>query len=511
MSSKSKISNRLRRSSAVLLIAALTLVGLIWWFWSVRSYDRPAQTHDEVELTARTSSIVIPTSISLSDIQAKINAAVPATLYSIDENMNGCAPAKMATICIIPRSKCIKTYITPAIDCHLSGSATLRGPISARASGANLTLAVPVNVDVKAQGRGAIGKNIQKTAGADANLTATVKFDIDEDWRPKIEISIANHWDDPPHVWLFGGKISFADKVDPKINELIADLQKRLPGMVADLKLKEKIQEQWNKAFEPSRLRDSPELWLSFSPQRVGYGGYEIKDGALKMTFMMAGTVNTHLGSKPEPQNPSPLPKLLRELPASGFDFSLALSADYTTLSDQIKRALKVGVSQEIDVSGLGKVKVTVKDVAIYQSLNRALAIGLTLDAQPPNSFSATKGTVWLVSQFGVDNDKKILSPNNLAIYSKTDNAPVDLLLSLVELGPINDALRKALTYDFSEKYQQLLQLANDSLNRQMSPDFYLEGHLEGMMVEAILAGPTALTAIVNARGQLAIRSGHKP
>jgi len=374
-----------------------------------------------------------------------------------------------------------------------------------------LTLTVPVNVSITAKGRGEIGKNIQQTAGADANLTATLAVDIDEDWQLKVKISISNRWDDPPHVWIFGGKISFADKVDPKIDEIIADLQKRLPDMLADLKLKEKFQEQWNKIFEPMRLQESPEVWLSFSPQSVGYGGYEIKNGTLKMTFMVMGTVNTHLGSKPKAPTPSPLPKLLRELPAPGFDFSLALSADYSALADQIQHALKVGNSQEFDVTGLGKVKATFKEVSIYQSADNTLAIGLTLDAQPPNSFFATKGTVWLMSQFDVDNDRKLLTPTKLTVYSKTNNAPVDLLVSLVELAPINDALRGALTYDFSQKYQQLMRLATDSLNRQLTPDLYLDGHLDEVKVDSVVADDTVLTGIVDARGQLAIRSGSKP
>ncbi len=74
MSYQAKSSHR-RSPSAFVLAAALALVGVIWWVWNVRSYDRPAPTHDKVELTARTSSVVIPIETSLSDIQAKINAA----------------------------------------------------------------------------------------------------------------------------------------------------------------------------------------------------------------------------------------------------------------------------------------------------------------------------------------------------------------------------------------------------------------------------------------------------
>jgi hypothetical protein len=32
------------------------------------------------------------------------------------------------------------------------------------------------------------------------------------------------------------------------------------------------------------------EVWLSFLPQQVGYGGYDIKDGALRLTFPSGDT-----------------------------------------------------------------------------------------------------------------------------------------------------------------------------------------------------------------------------
>lgn len=499
-----------------LVVGAVAVLGCAWWVWSVRSYDRPPVTHDSVKLDTQTSSIVVPVALPLADIQKEVNAAVPSPLYTVNENRDNCVPPKWVEMCILPRpwggcAQNLKTKISPGIDCNLSGAVTLRGPISVGGSGTTLTLAVPVNASVTAKGRGEIGKNFQQTAGADANLTANLNFDIDEDWQAKVDINIANHWDDPPHVWILGGKISFADKIDPKINDLIADLKKRLPKMLGDLKLKEKVQQQWTKGFEPIQVQGAPEIWLTFSPQKVGYSGFRIQDGALTAAFMLGGTVETHLGAKPRAQTPSPLPKLARDLPAPGFNFSLALSADYTALVNQAKRELKIGETQEFDVNNVGKVKVTFNDVTMYQTEGTALAVGLTLDVQPPHEILATKGTVWLVTKFGVDNEKLTIFPSNLTVYVKSNNVSVDLLTSLIGLSPINDALRKALTYDFSNQKQKLIEQVDASLNRQLTPDIYLEGHLDDMKIDSAAAGETALAAVVNAKGKLALYSGSKP
>jgi hypothetical protein len=113
----------------------------------------------------------------------------------------------------------------------------------------------------------------------------------------------------------------------------------------------------------------------------------------------------------------------------------------------------------------------------------------LTLDVQPLHQILATKGTVWVVAKFGVDNEKQTIFPSNLTVYIKTNNVPVDLLTSLIGLSPINAALRKALTYDFSKQKQKLIEQADASLNRQLAPDIYLKGHLDDVKVDSVAAG----------------------
>lgn len=494
-------------------VGLAVVLALAWW-WTAKSHEQPPRTADIIQVLPHQSSFAIPVSAKLSDIESKLNSSIPATLYSIDEGLSDCVPPQWIDKCIVPNiftggcSQHLKTIITPGIDCHLSGAVTRRGSVSVAGAGQNIALKVPINVSVTAKGRGEIGKNIQSTASGDFDATATLTFDIDEDWKPSGAVSADYNWTDPPHVWILGFKITFADKVDPEIRKQLDSLRQKLPQLLSDLNLRALAAQNWEKAFTVIQVSKSPSIWITVAPESVGYSGYSVSDGKIQLTLSAAGNVSTSLGSQPAPPSTTSLPKLARTQSGSGFDFSLPLYASYSALEDQLKLALKVGEQQSFTVRGVGDVKVTFKDVVLHQTTGKALALGLSLEADPPSSFLSTKGTIWLTTKFELDNDKKVVAPETLAIYSNTNNVPADLLVSLVQLPPINDILRNALRYDFSSEYARMLKEVNGSLRRQLTPDMYIDGRVDTMRFEDIAAGPDGLAATLKAHGMLALYSG---
>ena len=455
---------------------------------------------------AQASTIVLPIKASLADIQAKLNSLVPGTLYAVDENRNACVPAKMAKVCLLPNiftggcSKWGKTYISPAIDCHLNGSVT-RGAISIAGTGDTLNLSMPVSVSITAKGRGVLGSQISTTATGDATVTAAVKADIDENWNPTALVNANYRWDKLIGVNILGFRITFADKVDPEIKKALTDLQAKLPGMLKDFDLKDKVAKGWDQGFTTLQVSPSPEVWLRFSPKTVGYDGFKVVDGFIQTSLMAGGDVETFIGSKPSDPAKVPLPQLVKKLPAAGFEFNLPISLDYHTIETEAKKALKVGEVQTIAVPNLGKVDVTFNDIKIYQTEGDLLAIGLTMDAKPPASLLDTKGTIWLTGSVKVDNAAKRVSVEKLGVFGKTDNAAFDLLVSLVSIGPVNEAIRKAVSRDYSSDYQKAIMEANKALRRQISDDLYFVGKLDEVDANSVAAGPSSILINLKARG----------
>jgi hypothetical protein len=93
---------------------------------------------------------------------------------------------------------------------------------------------------------------------------------------------------------------------------------------------------------------------------------------------------------------------------------------------------LKFGQEQSFDLQGYGQVKAKINDVVLYQTTDKNLAIGISLGASPPIGFAAAKGTVWLTTKIKIDNAAQTISPDNLLIYGKEGNGPLDLIVSLV-------------------------------------------------------------------------------
>jgi Domain of unknown function (DUF4403) len=453
----------------------------------------PPVTRNAVTLPSTGSSIVVPGNISLADLQAAANTQVPTTLYSIDQNLDACVKVKWIKV-----------------DCHLDGSITRRA-ITISGSGTKINLSVPIDIKLTASGRGEIGKKIHQPASANMVANASVVFDVDENWQPIAEVTPSYNWTDPPHVWVLGFKITFADKVDPKLRDFISQFQQNMPSLMQNLKIRDLAEKYWNSAFTTIQVNEAPPVWLRLYPDSVGYGGYSIGNGALNLTFMAGGKVATTVGEKPADPSLTPLPKLQKTLPAAGFNFSIPITADYKTLHDQLASALKFGQEQTFTVQGYGTVKVTINGVTLYQTTDDSLAVGINLDALPVVNFAASKGTVWLTSKVNVNNATHTISPSNLVIYGRSGNLPFDLIVSAIQLTPLKSLAIKALTYDYSTQYNTLLAGINGAVRRQITPQLYIDGKVSDLSAANVQAGPNGLTVVVDARGVVSVHSGTVP
>jgi hypothetical protein len=483
--------------------------------WST-SYDAPPKSEEAVEPKTKTSSIVIPISASLADLQQRLNREIPTTLYAVDENRDACVPAQRARICVLPRpwggcAQWVVTNTTPAIDCNVKGSA-IRGNITIGGADNVLSLSMPVNMSVRVRGRGEIGRHIQETADGAATVNVSAKFDVDENWSPTATVTPSYVWDKTIGIEVFGIRITFGDKVDPKIRDALGSLQAELPSLLAKLDLKAQVEKAWTQGFSVTQLSSNPDAWIRFSPETLGYGGYTVTPGGdLRLSVMVKGKTETFVGKRPEDASPQPLPNLQRELPEPGFEFYLPVSVAYAVLEDNIGKILKLGEEQAFNIPPVGEVKATFSKVQMYQTEDNAIAVGLTLTADPPTGLFDTSGTIWLTAEADVNNERKLLSVNQLGIYGETDSNASDILLSIARFGPIKDALQKAMSYDFSEEYDKGIADANRMLRRQLSNDFFFDGKLDKVTVDRLEGGPSGLILGFSVLGSGELRFGKLP
>lgn len=476
------------------------------------SNEPPPKSDTPIKLVSHPSTIVIPITASLVDLQTKINAEVSNPLVSIDQDLDACIPAKWAIICPVPklfRSGCavreLKTKISPDISCRLKGSVT-RGEIALSGSGQTLAMAMPVNIDISAKDVGGIIKSETATGSADVRASATV--DIDENWSPTAVVNADYSWNDRIGVNILGQRITFASRVDPKVREAIAKFQGNIPAQIEGLALKDRLAEAWARGFSAIQLSDNPPAWLRFTPGAIGYSGYEISDGAIRLSLMANGTAETFIGPKPDDPKATPLPKLVKDLPPAGFQFYLPVMANYSTLEVAAEKALRTGQVQTFDVPNVGNVKVTFKNVTIYQTTNGALAIGVEMTADPPNKFFDINGTVWVSAMPKIDNEKRVASIDELRIATRTDNEAFNLLASILRLQIVNNRLKAAMRYDFNQKYAEALAKANSALKREITENLVLDGQITNAAVDRVVATPEGLFLGLEVTGTAALRYG---
>lgn len=472
-----------------------------YWYLSVESYKGPPKTSEEVGSFSKTSSIVLPISVSLDELQRQANEKIPEQLARIDEGRDGCVPAKWVKV------SGIKTKVSPEIDCDLDGAVT-RGPVTVGGSGRDLVLSAPVRAQVTVRGRGAIGRHIRETGYGAIDAAVGVNVDLSPDWTPQVALNPGYRWTDRFGITVFGISITFASKIDPKINEQLQNFRSALPGLVSQLRVRERAEEGWRKGFTVIPVSVSPPLWVRFTPREVSFPGYAIEGRSLNAQIAVSGVTETFIGPKPPEAAPTPLPSLNKDLKPSGFDLFVPVQASYVALAQEAKKALNVGQERIVKVDGVGDVRVTIGDIALHQTTGRKLAIGVKLSAKPPQSFLATSGMVWLIGDVAVDNAAKRLSVKSLAVYSQTDNAPVDLLVSLVRVDAFNKAIRDALAYDFSRDYDRVIAESPKMLNRDLGNGARLTGKLASASVEDVRFSPDGVLLGLAAKGDVRIAVG---
>lgn len=496
--------------STCLVIGAVMLFGIVGCRHEV-STSIPARTSSPPVMPERPSTIVAPLSVNLLALQERLNAEIPTRLVTLNENQDACVPAQWAVVCPVPkifRRGCavreIRTKITPEIDCHLDGWVD-RGPLLIEVEGDALKLTLPISAAVTARGRGDIGKHIQETARGSITATALVTADLNEQWQPVVNVTPSYEWGERAYLRILGIRITIGSKVDPEINKAMARLKSEVSDALTKLTIQGDAQKFWEQSAMPIPVAKAPEVWFRFQPKEVGFSGLKTMPGELQVSLMVSGLTQTFVGINPGPSTPGPLPPLRKALPPAGFNFYLPVFADYSTTSAELAKALRIGEQQAVPVPKIGNVEIVIEDVQVYPAADDSIAVGLKMRADPPGQLFDTSGTVWFKARISIDNASKKIVPSAIDYGSTTNNAALDLLISIARAPAIRTKIEKSLTYDFGEKYTQALRDANLAINRDLGNGFRMEGNIDAATIEGLKASKSGIYLGMEVSGKLRV------
>jgi hypothetical protein len=476
-----------------LLLAPLILAGCHKGTPAPHRLDTPAQLPQEA------STIVVPVSARLADLEKGINDALPATLWSIDRLEPACVPAQRVKVFGH------KLKVTPDLSCRIIGQVT-HGHARLSGSGQLLHLTLPVSATISAKSIGGIIK--QETATGASTVHADIRLAVKRDWSPVATARIDYDWREAPGVTLFGKRITFTDKADEKLKGVVAKLQHDLPQELAKLNLRGKVAAAWAQGFTSVQLnRDNPPVWLRIAPQQVAFNGYRVVGDRLELTTAARALTQTFVGKRPPDLPATPLPPLSKDVGAPSLTFAVPVLADYHEIEPVLLRALtKLADRKGITIPHLGRVDAHFGGVTMYATDGNRLAVGVQLDAKLQSGLlGRTSGVVWLTGVPYNRDNSEVIEIRDLRATGSTDSHSVNLLLSIIETPAVLDQIRGSLTQHFGKDYDKVLASARQAIAEKRVGDFVLAATVTRVTHGRIVPTGQGLFLPVHAEGQASI------
>ena len=432
------------------------------------SVDTPAppKVESAPDFPLQTSTIVVPISASLDDVQRALDHKLSRRLWSIDKKFDQCVAAKRVDLGIA------KVKVLPNIGCHILGEVT-RGPLRLGGKGDRLIITIPVHARITAKNVGGIAS---KTATGDAIVRAVARLSLRGNWSPVAEVTIDYDWTKAPGIDFLGRRIEFASKADARLKPVIADLERSLPREIDKLDLRTHLAAAWKQGFTAIMLnRDRPPAWMRVTPKRLSFGGYRIDRRRLILTLGADALTETFVGDRPADPVATPLPPPAPATGKSGLNFFIPVLADYAQLEPVVRRALLKRADKGITLAGIGPVDVKFGKVTVYATTGGHLAVGVTAEAKAKNSsLLATKGEVWLTAvPYNVVNSQ-LVRVRDVAIATNTDSQITNVLIALFKDGSIRDSIAQGLSHDFAPDYEKVLGSARKAIGARREGDFLL-------------------------------------
>lgn len=460
-----------------------------------REGGNPAPPRDTgaAALPQQSSTIVVPVAASLADVARGLERATPRVLWTIDERRPDCVPAQRVDLGIG------RVKVSPALGCRIVGQVT-RGPLTLGGRGDRLTIAMPVRATLAAE---KIGGVAGATATGAATVHAVARLGIAGDWRPDAKVDIAYDWREPPGVTILGQRVSFASRADAKLKGVIAKLERDLPRELAKLELRRRLDAVWRQAFTVVELsRANPPAWMRVTPRRLGFGGYRVEGGELRLTLAAEALTETFVGDRPADAQPTPLPPPGPVPARPGLRFFIPVLADYAQLEPVVERTLRKLAARGIVLKGVGPVDVEFGKATVYATTGGRLAVGVRAKVKARNaSFATTSGEAWLSALPYNMPGSQLVRARDVRLATRTDSAAVDLLVRLFDDAGVQASVADALQHDFAPDYAKVLAKAKAAIGERREGDFLLTAQVDEVRNGRIAATGAGLFLPVAASG----------
>ena len=443
--------------------------------------EAPPRATDKAPSPTQTSLIAVPINASTASLKVALERAVPKTLWTINRREPRCVQPQQVKVF----GKKVK--VTPPIACTIVGQVT-RGPLRLRGEGDEIVVDVPIHANISARDVGGVLKG--ETATGTAMAHARIKIELTPDWRTQGKARISYGWTRAPGIDFLGKRITFTDEADAKLAPVVRDVEREVNREIAKIDIRKQAADVWRQSFTALELnRENPPVWMRVTPQRILYGGYRIEGDRMNLNLGLEAITETFVSGRPADPKPTPLPRLVREIPKPHLDVRVPVIADYAVLQPVVDRALAKRSARPFVLPKVGAMTVKFGKSTIYGSPGGRIALGVDVDMRlAARTGDPTRGRIWMTAIPVNKPGSAEVHFTDLVINGDTDGVGGDLLIVLGQSAGFAPLIADALTQNFANDLGRLQGKIKRAVDQRREGAFVIRTRVEGFEIGEIKA-----------------------
>jgi hypothetical protein len=456
---------------------ALVLLCITAFAGAALAGEKPPVMPDQPSALTTPSRVSATIEFGLPSIASAVERGVPMRLATIDERI-GCVNRRVLVFRI-------------RANCDVNGFVD-RGAMSIYGRGDYLVGSIPIFGTIEGQGANRFTSRIHGDAEGRAMVEVESRPKLTRDWSVDLNFSDSFHWTEPPVLHVLGRDISLTKYAEPSIRRQLGRIRGQAQQAARRLDLHDKAAKAWEQAFQPVQISQDPPVWLQITPASAAFAGVHATAKDLSGSLELTGTVETLVGQAPSAVTPTPLPALGNDVAQPGtFDMLLPVRVNYDAMRDKIMQVVAASKAAPI-----------VKEMQIYPSSGK-LVIGVRV-AKPGDSEPAAGEWLYLSAALNVDASQQSIKVSNLAGDTSLPEGSVAAQLQ----DQLLDQLKQIPDIGYGVAYQNLLNAANQRLNRPLKNGFRMEGQLTTAKLDSIQLLADGVSIALRVSGDLKILYG---
>lgn len=428
-------------------------------------------TKMEVRNERFVSTVHVPVSIAMTDVERQINAQVNGLIYednSLEDNKSD-------------------QFMTKVWK---------RGTIIVTAEDSLFHVVVPLRIWAKA-GVSVLGFTTYKETEFEIDLRFKTKFDLDRDWSVHTQTQADGYgWVRRPTVSVIGVNIPITNIVGNLIDKNLGTITKTLDQQIRrNVDLRTPVLKAWNTLREPYLISEKYRTYLQVVPKRILITPLRFDTRVIRATIGIEGYALTTTGLKPDVRPAVSLPDLT-VVPTVKDDFQVGLMSE-ASYEEAAKLAADEFVNKSFSFSE-DRYHITITSMDLYgQNENLIIKAGLK---------GTINGDIYLKGQPYYDAHEQTISLKNLHYDLDTRNVLARSASWLLK-GTFANTLEKQLTIPVGSQIADMQKLLQQQLkNNHIAKGVVINGHIDEIKPDQVYLTPTALLAVVNARGRLDVK-----